>query len=55
MFDAQMGDLAARAVNLDADFARIGDDGPRAPTVEAPRAIAFRHPDEKVVPWGTRS
>ena len=40
-----MFDAPASAVDLDAYFARIGYDGPRAPTLATLRAIALRHPD----------
>ncbi|OYW97878.1 MAG: arylamine N-acetyltransferase, partial [Caulobacter vibrioides] len=40
-----MFDAPAPAVDLDAYFRRIGYDGPREPTLDVLRAIAFRHPD----------
>ena len=47
MFDAALGGKkgAAAKVDLDAYFRRIGHDGPREPTLEVLRAIAFKHPD----------
>lgn len=45
MFDAQVGEKEAAAVDLDAYCSRIGYGGPREPNLEALRAIAMRHPD----------